>query len=80
LQNGSVDAIVYDAPVLQYYAATVGDGELVVVGSPFQREDYGIAFPSGSPYEEQINRALLQIKASGTYDEIANRWFISEEG
>ncbi len=80
LKNGSADAIVYDSPVLQYYAATGDDGRLVVVGSPFQREDYGIAYPPGSPYEEQINRALLLLKANGTYDEISKRWFISEDG
>jgi ABC-type amino acid transport substrate-binding protein len=32
------------------------------------------------PYEEQINRALLEIKSSGAYDEILNRWSISEDG
>jgi ABC-type amino acid transport substrate-binding protein len=80
LENGEIDAIVYDAPVLQYYAATAGNGALIVVGSPFKREDYGIALPPGSPYEEQINQALLEIKKKGTYDEIANRWFISEDG
>jgi ABC-type amino acid transport substrate-binding protein len=80
LTRGTIDAIVYDAPVLQYYAATAGDGRLTVVGAPFKREDYGIALPPGSPYEEQINKALLELKVNGTYEELENRWFISEDG
>jgi ABC-type amino acid transport substrate-binding protein len=80
LERGTIDAIVYDAPVLQYYAATAGDRRLTVVGAPFNREDYGIAFPPGSPYEEMINQTLLEIRVNGTYEEISNRWFISEDG
>ena len=80
LTRGTIDAIVYDAPVLQYYAATDGYGRVVVVGAPFKREDYGIALPPGSPYEEQINKALLELKVNGTYEELENRWFISEDG
>lgn len=75
LEKGRVDAIVYDAPVLQHYAATAGNGELIVVGSPFKQEDYGIALPPNSPYEERINQALLEIKLNGTYDDLQKRWF-----
>ena len=80
LKNDQVDAIVYDAPVLQYYAATAGKGRLIVVGDPFKRETYGIAFPPNSPHEEEINKALLEISRNGTGDEIYRRWYISEDG
>ncbi len=79
LKSGRIEAIVYDAPVLQYYAATKGTGAVTVVGTLFVREDYGIALPSGSPHEEEINQALLEIKAAGTFEEIANHWFIYED-
>jgi len=80
LEKDLIDAIVYDAPVLQYYAATGGYGTLILVGTPFKREDYGIALPPNSPYEEQINKALLEIKLNGTGEEIYKRWSISEDG
>jgi ABC-type amino acid transport substrate-binding protein len=79
LYDGRIDAIVYDAPVLQYYAATEGKGQVEVVGSPFKREDYGIALPPESPYEEVINQTLLEMHYDGMLAELANRWFISEE-
>jgi ABC-type amino acid transport substrate-binding protein len=59
--------------VLQYGATTADDGRLTVVDAPFEREEYGIALPPGSPYQEQINQALPEIKVKGTYDEISNR-------
>jgi polar amino acid transport system substrate-binding protein len=80
LKNDQVDAIVYDAPVLQYYVATSNDGRLIVVGDTFKREDYGIALPPNSAYEEEINKALLEISLNGRGDEIYRRWFISEDG
>ena len=78
LKNGLVDAVVYDAPVLQYYVLTNQEEQLITVGTPFKREDYGIALPQNSPYEEQINRALLEILINGTYKDIEKRWFGAE--
>jgi ABC-type amino acid transport substrate-binding protein len=75
LRRGVVEAIVYDAPVLQYHALYQGEGELVLVGDRLTREDYAIAFPTDSPYRERINRAMLEMVRTGTYDEIARHWF-----
>jgi polar amino acid transport system substrate-binding protein len=75
LERGSVDAIVYDAPVLNYYAARGGSGKVEVLGAIFNLEDYGIALPNNSPLRESINRALLALKEDGTYDRIDQFWF-----
>lgn len=75
LQDNRVDAVVYDAPVLQYYANTEGKGRVSVVGSLFERQDYGIALPTNSPNREQIDRALLAIFEDGFYDDLYRKWF-----
>ena len=75
LDRGSVQAVVYDYPVLRYYALNFGEGRVQVVGAPFNEEDYGIAFPADSPLREEINRALLQLREDGTYDQIYAKWF-----
>lgn len=75
LENGRVDAIIFDAPVLLYKAAT-DPGELVVVGDLFNREHYGIAMPTNSNYEDAINRTLLLLSENGTYDTIHEKWFV----
>ncbi len=80
LASEEAEAIVYDAPILQYYAATAGNSSLQLVGAPFNAEFYGIALPPNSPYKEQINMALLEIIENGTFEEIATKWYISDIG
>lgn len=75
LLNGQADALVYDAPVLIYYAANEGLGSVKVVGVPFNEEPYGIVLPQGNALREEINRALLEMMEDGTYDQIHERWF-----
>ena len=74
LQNGSADAVVFDAPVLQHYAATAG-GSVLLVGPVFRPEDYGIALPLSSPLRKQVNATLLDMRADGTYERIQTAWF-----
>ncbi len=75
LEQGEVDAVVYDFPALRQYAMTGGRGKVRVVGPVFQREPYGIVFPNGSALREPVNRALLDMMESGEYDRIYAKWF-----
>jgi ABC-type proline/glycine betaine transport system substrate-binding protein len=75
LESGRVDAIVYDAPVLQHHASRKGKGKVKVVGLLFEEQNYGIALQVSSPYREKINIALLKLIESGAYQEIVDRWF-----
>ena len=75
IQQGAADAVVYDAPVLLYYASHQGKGKLQVVGNIFRKESYGILFPSNSPYRKPVNEALLKIRENGTYDRLYGKWF-----
>jgi polar amino acid transport system substrate-binding protein len=72
---GTVDAIVYDSPALQYYAATRGRGSVRMVGGVFQHESYGIAVNKGSPLREQISTTVLQLREDGTHQKIREKWF-----
>lgn len=80
LVNRQVQAVVYDAPVLQYYSVTQGKGKVQVVGPIFKEETYGIALPNGSPLRKRINEALLRMQQDGTYDAIYARWFGAKSG
>ncbi|MDS4020036.1 MAG: transporter substrate-binding domain-containing protein [Candidatus Competibacter sp.] len=75
LMRGQVQAIVYEAPTLQYWAARRGNGALQVVGPIFRPEKYGIAVASGSPLRKSVNQALLTMYADGSYEEIYRKWF-----
>jgi polar amino acid transport system substrate-binding protein len=75
LEDGKVDAIVYDSPVLLYYAANQGQGRVQVVGPIFKPEKYGIALQTGSQLRKPINEALLGIYQDGTYEILYQKWF-----
>ena len=75
LQHDQADAIVYDAPILLYYASHEGNGKVLPVGSIFRRESYGIVFPTDSRYRKPVNEALLSIREDGTYDRLYKKWF-----
>lgn len=74
-QDKDLDAVVFDAPILSYYASHEGRRIASVTGGLFLRENYGIAFPTGSPLVEDVNQALLSLREDGTYDEIYRKWF-----
>jgi len=75
LLQGDVQAIVFDSPTLQYWAARSGKGVLAVVGPIFRPEKYGIAVANGSALRKPINEALLGTYADGTYEQIYGKWF-----
>jgi polar amino acid transport system substrate-binding protein len=75
LNDNALDAVVFDAPILLYYAAHDGKGKVQVVGNIFRKESYAIALPNGSPYRKPINNALLSLQENGKYQEIYDKWF-----
>jgi ABC-type amino acid transport substrate-binding protein len=75
IEAGQMDAVVFDAPVLNYYASTQGKGKVRMAGEMFKPEPYGIALQRGSPYREAINRAILELFTDGTYQQLTQKWF-----
>ncbi|KIC45392.1 glutamine ABC transporter substrate-binding protein [Ruegeria sp. ANG-S4] len=74
-EDDTLNAIVFDAPILSYYATHEGRRIATMTGGVFLRENYGIAFPTGSPLVEDVNQALLALREDGTYDQIYRDWF-----
>lgn len=58
LAAGTLDAVVYDAPLLREFATREHGESVLVLPNTFQRQDYAIALPTGSPLRERINRIL----------------------
>jgi len=75
IEGGSADAMVFDAPVLQHHIELADNGRLLLVGNVFQREDYGIALPTGSPRRKAINTTLLEMQDDGSYERIREHYF-----
>ena len=75
LENKQLDAVVFDSPVLLYYAATQGRNKVQIVGPMLKKENYGILFPRGSALRKPVNEALLILRENGTYDSLYTKWF-----
>lgn len=78
LTKGNLDAVVFDAPVLRFYVSHEGAGIAQIVGTIFEAEDYGVAFPDGSELRKRFDRGLLSIREDGSYDLIKQKWFGSD--
>ncbi len=74
LFNGTVDAIVYDSPVILHLVKQ-NSQRAKTIGDLFARQDYGIAFPENSPWIEPVNRELLELREDGTYEFLCAKWF-----
>lgn len=75
LEAGNVDAVVNDLPVTAQIVKEKG-GVFVVVKEIPTGEQYGFAVAMGNPdLQAAINKALAELKASGEYQTIYNKWF-----
>lgn len=80
LSEGEVEAVVFDAPVLHYYASHLGGGDVVTVGSDFQRVRYGLMVDEdNAELRERLNLALLELMETGIYTRLHDGWFGSED-
>ncbi len=75
LKAKKLDAVVGDAPILNYYVTHQGKEQLEAVGAIFKPEKYGIIFPQGSPLREKIDRTLLQLQEQGIYQQLSQKYF-----
>ena len=75
LKNGGADAVIGDAPVIEYYMTKAGKDFAKTVGERMEAEPYGIAVKKGSKLAGDLNKALAELKKSGEYDKLYTKWF-----
>lgn len=78
LEAGSVDAVAMDIGVAQYQINSRGDG-YVILDEHLNAEKYGIGFKIGNTeLRDKVNEALKQLKENGKFDELAEKYGLSE--
>lgn len=80
LVEGEVDAVVFDAPVLEFRANTRPGLGVEVVGNLFDLDKYGIGFPQDSPLRGEVNPVLLELQRDGTLERLYQKWFTTNDG
>ncbi len=75
LKNGGADAVINDAPVVEYYLAQGGNQHAKYVGEKMDAEQYGMAMKKDSKLAPEINKAMAELKKNGEFDKIYTKWF-----
>jgi len=74
-EDEKIEAVVFDGPILAYYASEQSGGDARVLERVYRPENYGIALPEGSPLREDVNQVILRFRENGTFAELRNTWF-----
>lgn len=76
LQSGTLDAMLLDNPVALYYMKQGAEKDLAIVGAPMESEPYVMAMRlDDKDLQQQVNKALTDLKADGTYAKLEEKWF-----
>jgi ABC-type amino acid transport substrate-binding protein len=74
LDAGAVDAVVYEAPILEWLAHGELADRVRVLPGTFDNHGYGFGMPEGSALREPLNRALLAYIASDEWPALLARY------
>jgi polar amino acid transport system substrate-binding protein len=74
LEEGSVDAVVHDAPVLAAWLVVHPASPLEIVGHTFDFKDYALALTHQSALRVPLNLALLELEEEGFFADLDRRW------
>lgn len=71
---GKVAAVVIDDTAGQNYIQ-VNPGQIKMLPDILKRDQLGFIFPKGSNLVQPVNAALAAMRADGTLDKLAKKWF-----
>lgn len=68
VDNNQLDAVVYDKPLLQFLLTQLQLKNVKILPLTLTKQDYALALQDQSPHREAVNRALLQIVQSDSWE------------
>lgn len=80
LEAHKVDALVHDAPVLEYVVGQRESGQIRTLGVVFAPQQYAYAIRQGSPLREPLDQAILRLRETGRWEVVRQRWFSGDLG
>lgn len=80
LDEGRIDALVHDAPLLRFEIARDSKGNrFELLPDLFETQNYAAVLPEGSVLREAINQTLLDIVASDAWPAIQTRYLGADD-
>ena len=74
LAKGEIDAVVFEAPILQYETNKLPPGKVVVLPGTFANHAYGFGLRSGSDLRENLDRTILKLAERDEFRKIFGRY------
>ncbi|CAH1154324.1 unnamed protein product [Phaedon cochleariae] len=76
LRNGSLDILIADTPILDYYRATDHGCKLQKIGDDAINEDtYAIGMAKGFPLKDSISAVIAKYSSNGYMDILQEKWY-----
>ncbi|XP_034946070.1 uncharacterized protein [Chelonus insularis] len=75
LRNGSLDILIADTPILDYYRATDDGCRLEKIGDTINEDTYAVALTKGHPLKESISRVIANYTSNGMLDILQEKWY-----
>lgn len=75
LVDQKIDAIVFNAPELEYYDLKHPELPITEVGAVFERLNCAFALPLGSPLRREVDIELLKLQEIGAVSRLRDRYF-----
>ena len=74
VNDGSVDAFVYDKPQMSWLVHAGYAGSVEILDAQFDQQNYAIALPVGSSLREPIDRTMLHILATEWWHDLTAQY------
>ncbi len=79
VESGTIDAMVHDAPIMEYWIGKELSGSVAVLPRTFEKRYYGIALERNSRLRKPLNEALLRVQQSNGWNVIVDKYLGSEQ-
>ena len=74
LLNGSLDILIADTPIIDYYRATDNGCRLEKIGDAIKEDTYAVALSKGHPLKESISKTIANYSSTGFLDILQEKW------
>ncbi|XP_043258883.1 uncharacterized protein LOC122401043 isoform X2 [Colletes gigas] len=75
LRNGSLDILIADTPILDYYRAIDDGCRLQKIGDTINEDMYAVALTKGHPLKESISKVIANYTSTGLLDILQEKWY-----
>ncbi|KAL3268123.1 hypothetical protein HHI36_007250 [Cryptolaemus montrouzieri] len=75
LRNGSLDILIADTPILDYYRATDHGCKLQKIGDTINEDTYAIGMSKGFPLKDSISAVIAKYSSNGYMDILQEKWY-----